>query len=122
MSDYIIQAEHLTKRFTLDAGFFAKNDRFVYAVNDVSFGIERGKTYGLVGESGCGKTTTARMLVRMYKADGGAIYYRALPSASDGQDSSGTLIPAWTRVGDSEPREFCETKFSSRHGCRVCIK
>jgi oligopeptide/dipeptide ABC transporter ATP-binding protein len=77
MSDYIIQAEHLTKKFTLDAGFFAKNDRFVYAVNDVSFGIERGKTYGLVGESGCGKTTTARMLVRMYKADGGAIYYRA---------------------------------------------
>lgn len=75
MSDCIIQAEHLTKRFTLDAGFFAKNDRFVYAVNDVSFGIERGKTYGLVGESGCGKTTTARMLVRMYKADGGAIYY-----------------------------------------------
>ena len=75
MSDYIIQAEHLTKRFTLDAGFFAKQDRFVYAVNDVSFGIERGKTYGLVGESGCGKTTTARMLIRMYKADGGAILY-----------------------------------------------
>ena len=75
--DFIIQADHLTKRFTLDAGFFAKNDRFVYAVNDVSFGIERGKTYGLVGESGCGKTTTARMLVRMYKADGGAIWYRA---------------------------------------------
>ena len=78
MSDYIIQADHLTKRFTLDAGFFAKNDRFVYAVNDVSFGIERGKTYGLVGESGCGKTTTARMLVRMYKADGGAIWYNPM--------------------------------------------
>ncbi|MCR4823714.1 MAG: ABC transporter ATP-binding protein [Treponema sp.] len=75
MADYIIQAQNLTKKFTLDAGFFAKNDRFVYAVNDVSFGIERGKTYGLVGESGCGKTTTARMLVRMYKADGGAVWY-----------------------------------------------
>ena len=75
MLDFIIQADHLTKRFTLEAGFFARQDRFVYAVNDVSFGIERGKTYGLVGESGCGKTTTARMLVRMYKADGGAIWY-----------------------------------------------
>ncbi|MBP3772003.1 MAG: ABC transporter ATP-binding protein [Treponema sp.] len=75
MSDYIIQADHLTKRFTLEAGFFARNDRFVYAVNDVSFGIQRGKTYGLVGESGCGKTTTARMLVRMYRADSGAIWY-----------------------------------------------
>ena len=79
--DFIIQADHLTKRFTLDAGFFAKQDRFVYAVNDVSFGIERGKTYGLVGESGCGKTTTARMLVRMYKADGGAIWYRSAPES-----------------------------------------
>lgn len=77
--DYLIRADHLTKRFTLEAGFFARNDRFVYAVNDVSFGIERGKTYGLVGESGCGKTTTARMLVRMYKADGGAIWYTPKP-------------------------------------------
>ena len=82
MPDFIIQADHLTKKFTLDAGFFARNDRFVYAVNDVSFGIERGKTYGLVGESGCGKTTTARMLVRMYKADGGAIWYT--PKNTDG--------------------------------------
>ena len=83
-ADYIMQADHLTKRFTLDAGFFAKNERFVYAVNDVSFGIERGKTYGLVGESGCGKTTTARMLVRMYRADGGRIWYT--PQATAPQD------------------------------------
>ena len=84
MLDFIIQADHLTKKFTLDAGFFAKQDRFVYAVNDVSFGIERGKTYGLVGESGCGKTTTARMLVRMYKADGGTIWYK--PENSKAED------------------------------------
>lgn len=82
MSDFIIQAEHLTKKFSLGAGFFAKKDRFVYAVNDVSFGIEKGKTYGLVGESGCGKTTTARMLVRMYKVDGGAIWYTPVDASS----------------------------------------
>ena len=97
--DFIIQADHLTKRFTLDAGFFAKQDRFVYAVNDVSFGIERGKTYGLVGESGCGKTTTARMLVRMYKADGGAVWYspsenRALPPTSGGRAFRGSALTA----------------------------
>ncbi len=95
MPDFIIQAEHLTKRFTLDAGFFARQNHFVYAVNDVSFGIERGKTYGLVGESGCGKTTTARMLVRMYKADGGAIWYtpgqvRALPPTDGGRAIRGS--------------------------------
>jgi oligopeptide/dipeptide ABC transporter ATP-binding protein len=72
---YIIEAQHLQKKFGLEAGFFAKADRFVYAVNDVSFGIPYGKTYGLVGESGCGKTTTARLLVRMYKADGGSVIY-----------------------------------------------
>ena len=58
---YILEARNLKKTFSLDAGFFAKNDKRVYAVNDVSFGIERGMTYGLVGESGCGKTTTARL-------------------------------------------------------------
>ena len=74
--DYILEAKNLKKTFSLEAGFFAKADQQVYAVNDVSFGIERGKTYGLVGESGCGKTTTARLLVRMYKANSGEILFR----------------------------------------------
>lgn len=52
MSDIIIKADGLTKKFPLDSGFFARQDRFVYAVSDVSFEIGRGKTYGLVGESG----------------------------------------------------------------------
>jgi oligopeptide/dipeptide ABC transporter ATP-binding protein len=65
----------LEKRFNLEAGFFARFGRFVNAVNGVSFTIDRGTAYGLVGESGCGKTTTARLLVRMYEADGGRIIY-----------------------------------------------
>lgn len=108
MSDFIIQADHLTKKFTLDAGFFAKNDRFVYAVNDVSFGIERGKTYGLVGESGCGKTTTARMLVRMYKADGGKILYTPADAACLDEQKN----PAWTREKGSEScKNFVKQNF-----------
>ncbi len=73
--DIILYTENLQKHFGLDAGFFAKKNKQVYAVNGVSFEIERGKTYGLVGESGCGKTTTARLLVRMYNADSGKIYF-----------------------------------------------
>lgn len=75
-NETVIQVCNLKKRFGLDAGFFAKADQHVYAVNDVSFEIKRGQTYGLVGESGCGKTTTARLLICMYEADqGNVIYY-----------------------------------------------
>ena len=59
----------------MEAGFFARYGRFVNAVNDVSFTINDNEAYGLVGESGCGKTTTARLLVRMYEPDRGSIRY-----------------------------------------------
>lgn len=71
----IIQVEGLSKQFNLEAGFFQKNRRTVYAVNDVSLAISRGTTYGLVGESGCGKTTTARLLVSMYQPSAGTITF-----------------------------------------------
>jgi oligopeptide/dipeptide ABC transporter ATP-binding protein len=72
----LITVTDLRKRFNLEAGFFARFGRFVYAVNGVSFNIGENESYGLVGESGCGKTTTARLLVRMYESDGGLIQYR----------------------------------------------
>ena len=72
----VLTISGLYKRFNLEAGFFARFGRFVNAVNDISFSIGSNEAYGLVGESGCGKTTTARMLVRMYEADSGEILYR----------------------------------------------
>jgi len=71
----LLSVSHLYKRFNLEAGFFARFGRFVNAVNDISFSIGKNQSYGLVGESGCGKTTTARMLVRMYEADCGEILF-----------------------------------------------
>ena len=71
----LLTVSHLYKRFNLEAGFFARFGRFVNAVNDISFSIGKNQSYGLAGESGCGKTTTARMLVRMYEADAGEILY-----------------------------------------------
>jgi ABC-type oligopeptide transport system ATPase subunit len=71
----LITVDNLRKRFNLEAGFFAALGQYVYAVNGVSFEIGENECYGLVGESGCGKTTTARLLVRMYEASSGLIRY-----------------------------------------------
>jgi ABC-type oligopeptide transport system ATPase subunit len=73
----VLELAGVHKRFDLDAGFFARAGRYVYAVNGVSLRIGAGETYGLVGESGCGKTTTARLAVRMYEANEGRITFRS---------------------------------------------
>lgn len=87
MSDFVVEVSNVSKSFPLEAGFFAGGNRRVYAVNDVSFGIRRGSTYGIVGESGCGKTTTARMIVGLHRPDAGTISYKQ-DSSSDGVDVS----------------------------------
>ena len=71
----LITVSGLRKKFNLDAGFFARFGRYVNAVNGMDFYIDGNESYGLVGESGCGKTTTARLLVRMYEPDEGSILY-----------------------------------------------
>lgn len=68
-----IQVEHLQQYFP--AGGFGKNKKYIQAVDDVSFTIGKGETLGLVGESGCGKTTTGRTLLRLYEPTGGRFVY-----------------------------------------------
>ncbi len=68
-----IQVEHLQQYFP--AGGFGKNKKYIQAVDDVSFTIAKGETLGLVGESGCGKTTTGRTLLRLYEPTGGKFVY-----------------------------------------------
>ena len=69
MSEHLIEIEHLRQYFP--AGGFGKHKKFVRAVEDVSFYIDKGETLGLVGESGCGKTTTGRAMLRLYEPTGG---------------------------------------------------
>ena len=73
MSEKLVQIEHLCQYFP--AGGYGKNKKFVRAVDDVSFTIDKGETLGLVGESGCGKTTTGRTLLRLYEPTGGKFIY-----------------------------------------------
>jgi len=81
----LIAVNDVRKRFNLEAGFFASLGRYVYAVNGLSFSIGENESYGLAGESGCGKTTAARLLVRMYDYDGGSIQYRGGDIAAYGK-------------------------------------
>jgi oligopeptide/dipeptide ABC transporter ATP-binding protein len=72
----ILQIEGLKKHFPIRRGFFQRTVGWVRAVEDVSLAIAGGKTLGLVGESGCGKTTVARMILKLLPADHGRILYK----------------------------------------------
>ncbi|MCX6160651.1 MAG: ABC transporter ATP-binding protein [Ignavibacteriae bacterium] len=75
----LIKVNNLSKYFTEGNGLFAGNGRMlkaVKAVEDVSFSIKKGETLGLVGESGCGKTTLGRCIIRLIEADKGEIFFK----------------------------------------------
>ena len=62
MADNLIEVRNLVKHFEVSKSLFSRNKKIVKAVDGISFDIKAGETLGLVGQSGCGKTTTARSL------------------------------------------------------------
>ena len=75
--DNLVEVRHLKEYFSINVGMFATKP--LKAVDDVSFGIKQGETLGLVGESGCGKTTVGRTLLHLYKPTSGEILFRGKP-------------------------------------------
>jgi len=71
-NDIVLDVKNLEQHFKSG---FGRNKAVVKAVDGISFQIKRSETYGLVGESGCGKTTTGRSIIRLYKPTGGEVYY-----------------------------------------------
>ena len=73
----LVEVRHLKEYFNINVGMFKSKP--LKAVDDVSFSIKRGETLGLVGESGCGKTTVGRTLLHLYKPTSGEIFFEGKP-------------------------------------------
>lgn len=127
MSTPLVSVKNVTKTFQISKGFFAQK-KYVHAVNDVSFDILSGETFSLVGESGCGKSTTGRLVDHLLTPEEGEIWFNNIeiskldenqmrPLRSDVQmifqDPYGSLNPRM-RIGDiiAEPL-LIHTKLSA---------
>ncbi len=75
MKDILVRIDNLTKHFPVKAGLLGREVAKVHAVDDVSFLIPKGKTVSIVGESGCGKTTTARTMLKLIEPTNGSVFF-----------------------------------------------
>ncbi|MGA1979882.1 MAG: oligopeptide/dipeptide ABC transporter ATP-binding protein [Sedimentisphaerales bacterium] len=88
---YLLKVEDLKTWFPIKRGLLRRTAGFIKAVDGVSFGIKRGQTLGLVGESGCGKTTVARSIVRLVPATAGEVIFDRIDVLSADKSESSEL-------------------------------
>lgn len=74
-NDVLLKVENLKKHFLINNSVNKAKQKWLKAVDDISFEIKKGETFGLVGESGCGKSTTGRTILRLYDPTGGNVLY-----------------------------------------------
>ncbi len=130
--NYLLKVENLKTYFPIKKGLLRRTVGYVRAVDGISFGIEKGQTLGLVGESGCGKTTVARSIVRLVPATEGKVIFEETDVLSADrvklrelrrqislifQDPYGSLNPRMT-VGNAigEPLKVSRASSPCQHG------
>ena len=91
-SNYILEVKGLKKYFPIQKGLMRRTVGYVKAVDDVNFFVREGETLGLVGESGCGKSTAGRSIIRLYEPTAGQVLFRSHMLATDGKSKLVNLI------------------------------
>ena len=99
----LVEVSGLTKRFPVSKGFFRKPTSFIHAVDAVSFTVGRGESLGMVGESGCGKTTIGKLLVKLLEPDEGQVLYRLADAPGD---TSAISVVDPSTIAGKEMRDF----------------
>jgi oligopeptide transport system ATP-binding protein len=87
MTETLLSVKNLKKHFAISSGLFSRTNDHVHAVDGVSFDIAKGETLGLVGESGCGKSTTGRCILRLIEPTSGEVWFQGADVTRLGTDA-----------------------------------
>src|SRR6185369_6292624 len=98
-TDHLLEVKGLKKYFPIQKGLMRKTVGHVKAVDDLNFFVREGETLGLVGESGCGKSTAGRSIIRLYEPTAGQILFKARTLSADGS-------PKFVNLMDLKPDEM----------------
>lgn len=108
-NNVILSVRHLKKFFTLGTGF---NKAKLKAVHDVSFDVKKGEVFGIVGESGCGKTTTGRTIMRLHMPTSGSVYFKGYRISAGNRWNEKEI--KWTKIRGREAIKKIKDKMSDQ--------